>query len=325
MNFFRNRQRKTDARRFRQAALHLEALENRTVPTVFSVTQVPSTFSLEQATADVQVGQDQGPVADVSVMAAAHPVGMGYQSGYFSIDGEPDNALEIDTAPDAGQQLGDPIQIAFSYSWTATLQTYEGSDTPPWESYVNSSVAVAAGTYYNQLFNDSISTNFILADQHGGKDQLIIPMTVGDSVFVSVSLDGVAHCAEPHYQTWVDFQAEFTVQDASERPLPHQPLNPATPAAVSLATDAVFALQGAELSHLPRGTEKPAATARQAEEGTRSLALRSFQDADASISPIVKIGASPKHTQTVPEGQLSDRLALSTFDVEAVNLMIVAV
>ncbi len=242
MTLFRKQRPKPDAAKLRRAVPHLETLENRTLLTVFSVGQVPSTYTLEQATANVQVVQDQGPKADVTVGAAAHPVGMGYQSGYFNTDGQND-LFRIDTAPSPGQQLGQPIKIALSYTWTAALQTYEGSDTPPWSSMITSSASVVVGDSNQQLFLDNLSTTFTLAQQDGWSDRLVIRTTVGESVWIAVDLNGEAHAAEPHYQTWVDFRAEFTVQDAGKGAVLLRNSRAAltTLAAAARAADDVFA------------------------------------------------------------------------------------
>ncbi len=264
MSSFRKQRPQFRASRLRQPALHLEPLESRALPTHFSVGQVPALYTLEQATADVQVRRDQGPVADVAVAAAAHPVGMGYQSGYFNSDGSPDNALRIDTAPGPGERLGQRVKIALSYTWADTLQTNEGP-TPPWESFVTSSVSVASRKVNDTLFDDNLSTDFTLSEQHGWTDRLVIPIKVGESIYIGVSLNGEAHCAEPHYQTWVDFQAEFVVQDArrgadSTRPSDLTPELAIGPA----ATDAVFAEPGGQ-APWPTHRPSPAGDARAAE------------------------------------------------------------
>jgi hypothetical protein len=194
--------------------LHLETLESRALPTYFSVSQVPALYTLDQATVGVQVRQDQGLVADVAVTASSHPVGMGYQSGYFNSDGSPDNALRIDTAPGPGQQLGQRAKIALSYTWTDTLRTNEGTEMPPWDTFITSSASVASRKVNDTLFEDNLSTSFTLSAQDGWSDRLVIPIRVGESIYIGVGLNGEAHCAEPHYQTWIDFQAEFVVQDA---------------------------------------------------------------------------------------------------------------
>lgn len=245
MSLFRNRRPQRKAPRLRPPAPHLETLESRTVPTRFSVGQMPALYTLQQATAGVQVLRDQASVADVAVAAASHPVGMGYQSGYFSSDGTPENALRIDTAPGPREQLGQRVKIALSYTWTDTLRTNEGPDMPPWDSFITASVSVTSRKVNDSLFEDNISTSFILSDQHGGTGRLVIPIKVGESLYIGLNVNGEAHCAEPHYQTWIDFQAEFVVQDA-RRGADSPPPGDLTPelATGAAATDAVFAEHG---------------------------------------------------------------------------------
>lgn len=325
MNFLHKRHPNAGARGRRQSVLHLETLENRTLLTYFSVGQVPSIYTLEQATAAVRIGHDQGPVADVAVMAAAQPAGMGYQSGYFNSDGGQENALRIDTAPDPGQKLGDPIQVAFSYKWIARLETYDGVDSPPWESFVNSSASVTGGQIGEKLFIDSLSTTFTLAQQDGSTGRLVIPMAVGESVSISVSLNGEAHAAQPHYQTWVDFHAKFKVHDVGRRAVlsdDHDTALPTT-ALAPLAADALFSLSEHGLSWRAR-EQDPAAYPEMlgpGEAAERWSALRSSPDAIATTPKIVQRGEGNGDSPLIQEGRVPRRSISDISGIEEMDLM----
>ena len=310
MSMFRKRHPQTNAPRRRPTALHLETLEGRALPTYFSVSQVPALLTLDQATVGVQVRQDQGPVADVAVAASSHPVGMGYQSGYFSSDGSLDNALRIDTAPGPGQQLGQHVKIALSYTWTDTLQTNEGTEMPPWDTFITSSASVVTRKVNDTLFEDNLSTSFTLAAQDGSTDRLVIPIKVGESIYIGVSLNGEAHCAEPHYQTWIDFQAEFVVQDARRGALVAGQGDVSDPelAAGFSPADAVFSEHGGDVfrpASLPSLAGYVAVT-QPAGASARWLAGSSAQDT-ATLPGTSRTGVSKDDSPPVKERLVQNR------------------
>ena len=106
----------------------LETLEGRALPTLFSVSAPPDTFADQEATAVATATDGPNEVVQAHVAGEATPAGMGTHRGAFYLGPQTD-LLQIDSSPEGDQNLGDPIAVAFAYSYTATLQDLAGQ--PP--------------------------------------------------------------------------------------------------------------------------------------------------------------------------------------------------
>jgi hypothetical protein len=211
MFFILRRKLSTEARRIRPQGPRLEGLEQRTLLTLFTVSGVPDSAPEEQATARVTYSSGANEVAQASLAGEAVPAGQGLHRGAFSLGGGTD-LLQIDTAPEAGQQWGDPITVAFAYSRTSTLQNY--FDYPPGNpAYVRWHGFLDAGEATAPLFDGSFSTDYIPSDETHDEGLVQINMNAGDSIVVHVWGNGEAFAAEPHFRDRVAFNADFTVYD----------------------------------------------------------------------------------------------------------------
>jgi hypothetical protein len=211
MFFFLRRKPGTEARRIRRHSLRLEALEGRTLLTLFTVSAVPDSAAEEQATASVTYSSGANEVAQASLAGEAVPAGQGLHRGAFHL-GAGTDLLQIDTAPAAGQQWGDPITVAFAYSRTSTLQNY--FDYPPgYTAYVQWHGFLDAGDASGPLFDGSFSTDYIPGDETHDEGLVQINMNAGDSIVVHVWSNGEAFAAEPHFRDRVAFNADFVVYD----------------------------------------------------------------------------------------------------------------
>jgi hypothetical protein len=211
MSFLLRRKLGTEARRTRRHSLRLEALEGRTLLTLFTVSAVPDGVAEEQATARVTYSSGANEVARASLAGEAGPAGQGLHRGAFSLGGGTD-LLQINTSPEAGQQWGDPITVAFAYSRTSTLQNY--FDYPPgYTAYVQWHGFLDAGDATGPLFDGSFSTDYIPSDETHDEGLIQVNMNAGDSMVVHVWSNGEAFAAEPHFRDRVAFNADFVVYD----------------------------------------------------------------------------------------------------------------
>jgi hypothetical protein len=205
--------RRKGGARARRRGPRLEVLEDRTVLTLFTVSAVPDHVAAEQATASVTHSAGASPVAHASLAGEAAPAGQGLHHGAFYLGGVSD-LLQIDTAPDAGQLLGDPISVDFAYSHTSTLQNYYDFPTGntafvQWHGFLD------AGDASQPLFDGAFSTDYITSDEAHDEGVVQINMNVGDSVVVHVWSSGEAFAAEPHFRDRVAFSADFVVNDSA--------------------------------------------------------------------------------------------------------------
>jgi hypothetical protein len=198
------------AHRRRPRQLSFESLEDRTLLTFFSVVDVPDASAMQEASADVSYTRGEQQSAQMAVNAQAHPAGMGDHAGYFAV-GSKSPAFVIDTTPEPGQKIGDPIAVSFEYNYAAVLRFV--IDFPqPLSSDLTFFARLEAGNNSQDLFKGSFSSDYGEGDQED--DQvLLLPMNVGDQAMIIISAQGEAHAAEPHFQYWVDFSATFTFQD----------------------------------------------------------------------------------------------------------------
>src|SRR5262249_26212221 len=155
---------------------------------------------------------DPARVIPIAVDCAATPHGMGLHNGYFSVLGDGNRGLVIETQPEEGQKLGDAIQVSFAFAYTSTLES-EGDYPPPDDGFLSYSGIVQTGNFSQNLFEGTLSTTVAIADQIHEEDTVVIPMNVGESILVSVFANGEAHAAEPHYLNRVAFQADFLFKD----------------------------------------------------------------------------------------------------------------
>jgi hypothetical protein len=208
------RKRRTEARRTRRHSPRLEALEDRTLLTLFTVSAVPDSTAEGEAAASVTHSFGANEVAQASLAGEASPAGQGVHRGAFYL-GAPTDLLQIDTAPAAGQQWGDPIAVAFAYSRTSTLQNF--FDYPPGNpAYVQWHGFLDAGDASQPLFDGSFSTDYIPSDETHDEGLIQIHMNVGDSIVVHVWSNGEAFAAEPHFKDRVAFNADFVVNDSPD-------------------------------------------------------------------------------------------------------------
>jgi hypothetical protein len=211
MFFTLRRKPGTEARRTRRHSPRLEALEDRTPLTLFAVSAVPDSTAEQEASASVTCSTGANEVARVSLAGEAFPAGQGVHRGAFYL-GAGTDLLQIDTAPEAGQEWGDPIAVAFAYSRTSTLQNF--FDYPPGNpAYVQWHGFLDAGEATGPLFDGSFSTDYITSDETHDEGLVQIDMNVGDSLVVHVRSQGEAFAAEPHYKDRVAFNADFAVND----------------------------------------------------------------------------------------------------------------
>jgi hypothetical protein len=195
----------------------LEALEDRTLLTLFTVSAVPDATADQEAVAQVGYSSGERPVIRAGVFGAARPAGMGNHQGAFYV-GSASDLLEIDTAPDVGQNYGDPITVSFLFSYSSSLQNFDGYP-PPNTSYVTWHGFLDAGDAAQPLFDGSFSTDYSNGDEVQDARSIQIHMNVGDPIYVHVWSNGQAYAAEPHFKDWVAFNANFVVQDdASNAP-----------------------------------------------------------------------------------------------------------
>src|SRR6516225_1864061 len=195
----------------------LEILEDRRLLTFFAVLQAPQVDASEMASANVSYPQDPGPVVPVSLACDANPAGMGRHNGYFSVVGDKSRGIIITSLPESGQQLGDPIQVSFQFSYTALLENFY--DYPPIEdSAISYSASVRGGDTDQDLYKGEISTTFTPGDKISDSGKVSIAMTIGDQILISIFALGEAHAAEPHYRDRVAFFADFSIQDESAGP-----------------------------------------------------------------------------------------------------------
>src|SRR5262245_61148622 len=111
----RRRALRTATRGPRHYSPQLEPLEDRTLLTLFTVSAVPDATAQQEAAASVGSSAGAKRAVRAAVVGDAFPAGQGDHRGAFFL-GAATDLLQIDTAPDAGQNLGDPITVAFVYS-----------------------------------------------------------------------------------------------------------------------------------------------------------------------------------------------------------------
>jgi hypothetical protein len=202
------------ARRVSRCSPHLEVLEDRRLLTFFAVVQAPEVDVQEMASADLFYPRDPGPVVPISLACDANPMGMGLHNGYFNVVGSKSSGFVIASLPESGQQMGDPIQVSFHFSYTALLENFY--DYPPLEdSAISYSGNVRGGDTDQDLFKGKISTEFTPGDKISDKGDVSIAMNVGDQIQISLLADGEAHAAEPHFRDRVAFFSDFSIQDQS--------------------------------------------------------------------------------------------------------------
>jgi hypothetical protein len=211
MFFIMRRRIRAEAGTTRRHNPRLEVLEDRTLLTLFTVSAVPDSAVFSEATASVTYTPGPNQVVRTSLAGDASPAGMGDHRGQFYLGPQTD-LLQIDTAPEAGQHVGDPIRVAFLYSYTSRLQNFDGYP-PPYTGYVEWHGFLDAGDATQPLFDGLFSTDFITGDEIHDQQLIRVNMNVGDSIIVHVWSNGDAYAAEPHFRDQVSFNADFTVSD----------------------------------------------------------------------------------------------------------------
>jgi hypothetical protein len=297
MFFILQRKRRTEARGTRHSP-RLEPLEDRTLLTLFMVSAVPDATAQEEAVASVTHSLGEAKVARASLFGEAAPAGQGTHHGAFYL-GETDS-LQIDTLPAIGQNLGDPITVAFAYSYTSTLQTLFGY--PPvnpayvaWHGYLD------AGDASQLLFDGYFSTDSTPGDEIHEQGVIQINMNVGDHIAVQVWSDGEAFAAEPHYKNRVAFSADFSVNDF--RDVTPLPADGGTASASLLAPDTHRPSAECRVRNAERGVGTAERGGRSAEGGAENA---EFTPRSALPAP-----RSPSHRPAVHYGlavALSDEL-----------------
>jgi hypothetical protein len=213
MFFIQWRQPRTKTRHTGRQWPRLEPLEDRTLLTLFTVSAAPDAAVDLEATATVTYTSGEVKLAQASLAGDASPVGMGDHHGAFYL-GAPSDLLQIDSIPGDGQNLGDPIKVGFTFSYTSLLQSFFGYP-PANPSYVEWHGFLDAGAATQPLFDGLFSTDFTPGDETRGEGLIPIEMNVGDSIIVHVWSNGQAYTAEPHFKARVAFNADFSVSDLS--------------------------------------------------------------------------------------------------------------
>jgi hypothetical protein len=208
------------AHRLRHRKPVVEVLEDRTLLTHYSVIDVPDTFAMQQATAEVTSTPGEQPEADMTATAQAHPVGMGDQPGYFQIGSER-TAFVIQTTPEPGQEIGDPISVSFSFNYLARLRFVMDTGIVPPPSYINYFCRLEAGDDSQDLMEGFFTTDMGIGAEAQDNQVVTLPnQKVGDPMMITLTLQGEAHSAEPHYQDWVDFTGRFSFRDDTSNAAP---------------------------------------------------------------------------------------------------------
>jgi hypothetical protein len=189
----------------------LEALEDRLVLTLFTVSSAPDATAYQEAVAQAGASSGERSVIRAGLIGAATPAGMGNHEGSYYL-GAANPLLEIDTAPDVGQNYGDPITVAFVFSYSVSLQNFDGYP-PQNTSYVTYHGFLDAGDAAQPLFDGSFSTDDGPDYSFQEARSIAIHMSVGDPIYVRMWSNGQAYAAEPHFKDWVAFNANFVVQD----------------------------------------------------------------------------------------------------------------
>jgi hypothetical protein len=199
--------------------LRFEALEARTLPTYFTVVAVPDVSALEDAQAKINYPTDTTQQPTIAITASATPAGEGHHEGFFNVGGP---HILIATAPESGQNVGDPVTVDFAFQYAASLQNF--LNWPPLEnSEVDFAGSINAGDVSADLFSGSFSTEFTPNDNVADGGAYQIHLNVGDTIDVAVSAYGQAYSVPNHYQNWVDFSSTFSFQDdTGGRPSPGQ-------------------------------------------------------------------------------------------------------
>jgi hypothetical protein len=255
---------------------------------LFTVSAVPDATAEQEAIASIGYSPGERRAVRTSLDCDAFPAGQGLHRGAFYLGSETD-LLRIDTAPDAGQNFGDPITVAFTYSYTSLLQNFD--DYPPLNpAYVEWHGFLDAGDATQPLFDGLFSTDFTPGDEVHDGGLIQINMNVGDTIAVHLRSDGEAYASEPHSKDRVAFSADFVVQDFTGN----------APALATLRT-ALFPLLGLD-QHQEQSWGGSTGTA--GSTGRTSHGINP-QDLDWAQGGQVFEGASPENTRHAPGPKLA--------------------